>query len=180
MPDEIPDLRSIPLSRGQFALVDAADYEWLMQWKWAAAKFRNTSASTYYAIRSLPEVNGKKATISMHRQIMEITSRRVQVDHRDGNGLHNWRGNLRASTHSQNQWNRPKYSNNTSGFKGVCWIKTRQLWRTRLKIHGITRYCQYFNTAEEAARAYDIAALELHGEFARLNFPIRSDECEAR
>jgi len=114
-------------------------------------------------------VNGKKATISMHRQIMEITSRRVQVDHRDGNGLHNWRGNLRASTHSQNQWNRPKYSNNTSGFKGVFWHTKCHKWYAKIEANRRQSYLGLFEDIRDAAAAYNAAALRLHGEFAVLN-----------
>jgi hypothetical protein len=59
----------------------------------------------------------------------------------------------------------------TSGFKGVTWFKRDSKWMAQIGINGKNRYLGYYETAEQAARAYDIAARELHGEFATLNFP---------
>jgi len=91
------------------------------------------------------------------------------VDHRNGNGLDNRRANLRPATKSQNGANRLIAASNKSGFKGVDLKKGR--WRAQIKVVGSKIHLGYFDLAEEAARAYDMAAIEAFGEFATLNFP---------
>lgn len=70
-------------------------------------------------------------------------------------------------------YNRSRQSNNTSGFIGVSWFKPHGRWMARITFRGVQRFLGYYDTAEDAARARDAAAIELHGiEFARLNFPV--------
>lgn len=161
--------KTIELSQGKVALVDDEDYAWLSRWKWSAAKFDKDS-STYYAVRTIRLPNGRWGSIKMHRIIVDATNG-TRVDHKDGDGLHNTRDNLRQSTPQQNNCNSSKQSNNTSGYKGVCRNKSRARWIAQITANGIRKWIGSFATAEEAALAYDIAAIELHGEFARLNFP---------
>lgn len=151
--------RMIPLTKGKSALVDDADYEWLTQWKWRAVE---GASGNWYA----ECVAGR-----MHRLVMGITNPEVEVDHKDGDGLHNRRGNLRACSHKENMRNRKINKNSKSGFKGV-----RKRWHTRkfqarIRVGAQEINLGYFHTPEEAARAYDAAARENFGEFARLNFP---------
>jgi len=91
------------------------------------------------------------------------------VDHADGDRLNNRRENLRKATHAQNQQNTKLSKANTSGFKGVTFRAGR--WGAGIRANGTFTYLGRFTTKEEAARAYDAAARQLHGEFARLNFP---------
>jgi hypothetical protein len=93
------------------------------------------------------------------------------VDHRDGNGLNNHPDNLRAASGEQNACNRLLNANNTSGFKGVYLDKASGRWRARVSHNGARRALGLFDTAEEAARAYDREAVRLHGAFASLNYP---------
>jgi hypothetical protein len=96
------------------------------------------------------------------------------IDHEDGDGLNNrWR-NLRLASGTQNQANRPKTARNKTGFKGVSFLKSRKTYFASIKINGKSRTLGYFASAEAAARSYDTAALDLFGEFARLNFPVAS------
>lgn len=89
------------------------------------------------------------------------------ADHRDGNGLDNRRSNLRPCTQAQNTLNRgPKRGKR---FKGV--YPTGRKFYAQATLGGKTRSMHGFLTAEEAAKAYDSMAMEMHGEFARLNFP---------
>ena len=77
--------------------------------------------------------------------------------------------NLRQCTNSENQFNRPKASNNTSGFKGVSWMKARKKWYAVIIKKGTRKFLGYFNTKERAANAYNLAATEMQGEFICLN-----------
>ena len=161
------DTRLIPLTKGQFAIVDASDYEWLMQWKWHAFE----RPHTFYAARSGKMVNGVRGKyILMHRFIVNAPDG-TEVDHWNRNGLVNTRYNLRFATDSQNQWNRGPLKKNKSGFKGITFRAATGKWIVHISHHGRVEHVGVYKTPEDAARAYDSAALRLHGEFAHLNFP---------
>lgn len=156
-------MKEIGLSRGMVATVDDDIFEELSQHKWTVMK----GTSTWYAYRK--ERRGERLiNIYMHRQIMD-TPPGMDTDHQDRNGLHNWRGNLRVCTRTQNRANSIK-TRGTSRFKGVVWDKGA--WQAKITIHGVITYLGRFGNDEiAAALAYDVAALEHFGEFARLNFP---------
>jgi hypothetical protein len=104
--------------------------------------------------------------IWMHRFIMN-TPDGMETDHRDMIRLNNQRYNLRTCTKAQNQRNRTKLSNNTSGFKGVTFNNGRI--QSQIKIDGKLIYLGTFPTPIKAAQAYNDAAIKYFGEFARLN-----------
>ena len=157
-------MKQIPLMQGKFALVSDEDYEWLSQFKWHAHKHRNT----FYAKRSFSQ-NGKIKSSYMHREILNALPNE-QTDHRNHNGLHNWRDNLRACTNSENQYNQRPQENCSSAFKGVHWDKYKYKWRSHIRKNGKRYFLGYFVSETEAAKAYDTKAKELFGEFAYLNF----------
>ena len=160
-----PMTKRIPLTRGKYAIVDDKDYEWLGQWRW----YCDQDERMGYAVRGAT-VNGKRTTLQMHRVILNLKKGEI-TDHINGNGLDNRRCNLRKCTPSQNMWNRRKPKNNTSGYIGVDWHKRDKKWQARICRDRKQKHLGCFDDIEEAARAYDRAALELHGEFALLNFP---------
>ena len=147
-------MKLIPLTQGEFALVDDSDFEYLSQWKWHLSKRR----SKHYAARnrSKRELEGPHL-ILMHREVCAGP----MVDHRDGNGLNNQRDNLRTCTNSQNLHNRGAQTNNTSGVKGVCWDKANNKWLGQLRVAGKNIKIGRFDTIEEAESAY-IAASKKH------------------
>lgn len=153
----------ILLSQGKQAIVDAEDYDFLMQWKWSAGK---STSGNFYATRSIYEP-GSKTSVLMHRVILGSPAG-LQVDHRDGNGLNNTRSNLRLATPAQNNRNRRRSSVNRSGFKGVCWHRERRKWRAQITINNKSVHLGYFSSREEAANTYKNAAIETYGEFARM------------
>ena len=93
-----------------------------------------------------------------------------QIDHADLNQLNNRWVNLREATGAQNVCNRRLQSNNKSGFKGVCWDKRFGKWQVSIGLNGKRKTIGYFpeDKLDDAAAAYAKAALELHGEFARI------------
>ena len=152
------DVRHIALTKGKFAIVDAADYEYLSRFRWHAKEARGR----FYAATV---INGK--SITMH-QLLMAPPRGMVVDHIDGNGLNNRRQNLRLCTPRQNRRNtRPRRK--TSAFLGVS--RRGQKYLARIKHDGRELYLGLFDTETEAARARDRKAEELFGEFAWLNFP---------
>jgi hypothetical protein len=161
--------KAIPLTQGKYAIVDEADYKFLMQWRWHASKDINT----YYAVRYARLENGKSTRLPMHRVILKAEPG-TKVDHRDRNGLNNTRGNLRPATAHQNCCNRAMPKQNTSGYKGVTWHKQCQKWAAQISVNRKNHHLGLFEHVEDAARAYNEAALLLHGEFASLNREVQS------
>ncbi len=157
----------IPLSRGQFAIIDEADRALVEPIRWSAAPC-NRSNGGFYAVNgrggAKPTKNGKRY---MHRLIVGATDGQL-VDHINGNGLDNRRSNLRLADYRANCINRHYQSR--SGFRGVH-ANSQSTWRAIITSHGKPRRLGSFASAFDAAVAYDLAAIELHGEFAVLNFP---------
>lgn len=113
-------------------------------------------------------VNGRMVKRFLHRMIMNAPPG-IQVDHINGDPLDNRRCNLRLCTHAENQCNQ-HVVRGRSQFKGVTWHKQNRKWRARIVHHGKDIHLGLFDDEVEAARAYDAAACEFHGDFARLNF----------
>lgn len=138
-----------------FALVNDSDYERLNQYKWRL--------SCGYAVRT---VNGKV----MHMQWFIVGK---YYDHWDCNKLNNQRDNLRIATVSQNGANiipgLHKTAKSKSIYKGVSWHGASGKWRAVTKIHGKYIHLGLFVNEIDAAKAYNAKALELFGEFARIN-----------
>lgn len=141
-------------------MVDDEDYEFINQWRWVKNNFD-------YAQRGVKRPDGGGTTLIMHRVIMGAKKGEF-VDHIDGNPFNNQKSNLRLCTHGQNTKNKKRGKNNTSGFKGVTAHKSK--WRAMITMEGKTIHLGLFDTAEEAATAYDDVAKQLYGEYANTNF----------
>lgn len=102
---------------------------------------------------------------AMHRLLLQAP-KGLRVDHRNGNGLDNRRENIRLCDAAQNGWNAGA---RRGRFKGVN--ANMGGFRASIRCRGAVVYCGWAKTEEAAARLYDLKAIELHGEFARLNFP---------
>ncbi len=153
----------ISLTRGLSAIVDAADFDWLNQWKWHAS---GPHGHTFYAARRDVEAPGRPI-VYMHRLIHGISAR--HVDHINRDGLDNRRENLRAASVSQNQAN-SRQRPSRQPYRGVERLPNGN-YRARLKRPGQSQHLGVFADAESAARARDAAAQAAFGEFAVLNFP---------
>ena len=102
---------------------------------------------------------------SLHRIIMDAPDDKM-VDHINGNPRDNRRENLRLCNRAENGRNAGKKSNNTSGFKGVCWYKRDNKWRAAIQVDdGKSKFLGYFDDPETAYQSYCRAATKYHGEF---------------
>lgn len=165
------DMKTVPLhgakAAGRVALVDDADYELVMQFRWfITERKRNGRTHGPYA-QTKAWLDGQYRAVKMHRLITSWP----MVDHRDHDGLNNQRYNLRPTTSRRNQHNSRGRMSSTSRFKGVCWNSDRGQWMVQINIGGQNRYLGLFADEEEAARFYDTEARRTYGEHAYLNFP---------
>lgn len=151
--------REVPLSRGLVALVDDEDYSAVLAaGSWSA----RPRGSTTYAARHTGRTT---------QQLHTFLTGWPFVDHANGDGLDNRRANLRPATRSQNNANARLRPDSTTGYKGVTYIKRAGKWQARIRVDGHLHSLGYYADPEQAARAYDAAALEAWGEYARPNFP---------
>lgn len=156
-----PVERSIPITQGKHAIVDAGDFEKLMGYTWCAHKKKNG----FWAVTRF---SGSSTPVGMHRILMDCPSG-FEVDHIDGDGLNNRRRNLRVCSHAENMKNIRLSKTNTSGFKGVSLYRGRRKWAAKISHKDVTKPLGEFEVKEHAAMAYDYAAMAICGEFALTN-----------
>lgn len=138
--------------KGYSTIVDDEDYERLKNQSWGVVmvRSRGETASRPYAVRRFTE-NGGKRSAYLHREILGLAhGDGIEGDHENGDTLDNRRTNLRRATRSQN----------AQAIKGCG-----------LKVEPESSALQLNYRKTGAARAYDQAAVQQFGEFAKLNFP---------
>lgn len=154
----------VPLSKGKFALVSDEDYERVSQYKW--------TYDAGYACRKVTwhdeEGKTRKRKVLLHRFITDAPAN-MEVDHRNWDGLDNRRDNLRIATHTQNRANARPRAGCSSRYKGVWLDKRDGVWRSEIVVDGKRNGLGIFNNEDDAARAYNAAALKAWGEFTYLN-----------
>ena len=154
-------MKEIPLTHNKVALVDDDIYEWVSLQAWYC-----TNAG--YVARDFTR-NKKRVSVLLHRLIMNAPEDK-EIDHIDGNKLNNVRSNLRICTRTQNAANIRKQSGECSSkHKGVYWDKTRKHYRVEINTIIGGYYIGAFTSEDEAGLAYNLAAISIQGEFAKLN-----------
>ena len=149
---------SILLSDGSVALIDAADLPLVAPHKWSAVCVSGRKSLPRFYVRA--RIAGRD--VYLHKMLVSG----VRVDHRDGDGRNNRRGNLRPCTHSQNSHNRPHQRNSKTGVKGVSFDAERSKYTACFVNQGVKIIHKWFDTLAEAEAAYKAAALATAGQFA--------------
>ena len=153
-------MKSLTLKCGSVVTVDDADFDSVARFSWHLSY-------NGYAIRRERTPTGKRV-IYMHREIAghEWPG---DIDHADGNKLNNSRSNLRNASRTLNNANSKPRTGCSSQFKGVAWVRRYGKWWAYINHSGRRRHLGYFDDEIEAAKAYNAAAVELFGSFARPN-----------
>lgn len=154
------DAMKLELVRGDFALIDDADMALALPHKWYSVGIRHRLYCQAY-------IGGRN--VYLHRLLL-APAPGMLVDHINGNGLDNRRGNLRLASFSQNNMNRA-HNGGAGGFRGVYQNPKGGRFYAKLMFKRKNLYGGSYDTPEEAARAYDDLARQHAGEFAVLNFP---------
>ena len=154
----------IYLTNGKKVIVDEKDYSYLSTFTWS-------ERGEGYAATTIAGVS-----IYMHRMLLNPPSN-MCVDHINRNKLDNQRKNIRLCTCSQNGVNRALRESNTTGYIGVTWHKVAKKFQARIRLNGRKTHLGLFVSSEDAAKAYDEAAIKEFGDFAQLNSIKREVEC---
>jgi len=152
----------VPLTRGREAVIDAADVHLIKGYAWRISAARGR----FYAVTCLPRNGQKQKSIWMHRTILPPTEG-VIVDHIDGDGLNNRRANLRLATVSQSMCNAKMRSDNSSGYRGVAFVRAENKWAAYITVQKKRLSLGRFDTAESAHDAYVAASAKYHGDYGR-------------
>lgn len=181
-------IRPLSVTRGEAGLtafVASEHYDWLNSFGWCGVLSGRKHSEGFYAHAHLP--GGRPGqNMKLHRLVLAAHLAKLQlgretdcekilstlvhaVDHKDGNGLHNWPENLRLLTQQQNTWAFRSPTPGTSQFRGVSWSKRAKKWQATLMKNRRQIYGGVYLSEEEAALAYNRLAVEHFGPVAQLN-----------
>lgn len=170
----------IPLPWGLVSVVSREDVEEVKQYSWmvrgvkddalyAFAKRKRESKKDWWERAERRGRCGGEYILLSHLLLKPEPG--MTVDHVNHYTLNNRRENLRLATPFQQTCNRRPDKDSSSKYKGVYWDKLKRKWGVGITAKGKRYFLGYFTSEESAARAYDVLAPDLHGEFAYLNFP---------
>jgi hypothetical protein len=163
-PSDMPDA-VLALKCGRFTVVDAEDAPLLKAHNWRSRV--DPKSGTVYVEAQIKR-GGKRPRVHLHR-LVAGTLPGEHTDHIDGDGLNNRRANLRRCQPMENGRNRRPNRNSPSPYKGVYLIAVSGKWRARIRVNYRQIHLGCHSTPEDAAAAYNEAAIKHFGEFANLN-----------
>lgn len=156
----------IPVNKSElFVMVDDEDFERISKFVWWSNRVRECGHiyRVYHANRTTFHFGIANTILNKYR---------VTVDHINRNPLDNRKENLRVCTSSENHRNNTKTKKKTtSKYKGVSFHKTKAKWIASIRVNESLLHLGYFLNEDDAAKAYDTAALKYFKEFASINFP---------
>ena len=148
------------LQNGQFFIFDTEDYDLIKDYTW------NTDGD--YIVTYLNRKKNKKR-LTLSRLIMGLsfgsTDCKIIIDHINHNVFDNRKSNLRIVTRLENAWNVDKRKDNTSGCRGVYFLKDRNKYSASIMVNGITIYLGQFNDINDAIKARKEAEMKYYGEY---------------
>lgn len=154
-------MKIIKSVQGKNVIVSDEDYDTLTKYKWY-------TTSRNYCLRYFKNSKNKLTSRSIHRDIMRPL-KDEEIDHINRNPLDNRRDNLRIANRFENNHNVGIKTTNKTGYKGVHFDKGMNKYRAQITINKKNKYIGCFESAKEAAFAYNNEALKSYGEFANLN-----------
>lgn len=151
-------MKFIPLTQGEFAIVDDEDFE-------------AVSGMKFHVVKIGKQKYARSRGVYLHHMIHGKPAPGNHVDHRDGDGLNNRRKNLREIRHAMNLKNGSMSRRNTSGYRGVSFDRARGKWIVVTSINGKVLTLGRFKTPVAAAMAFDRFTIQHFGTDVSLNFP---------
>ncbi len=156
--------RKIELTRGFEAIIDDEDFDRVSKYKWRA----NVTESGTYAVTWMRRTGGKGRHVYLHRFLLGFPAGSL-IGFANGNRLDCRRENLKFTTRSKSQINRSRSLSNQNGFKGVSLVKKTNKYKAYIRYRGVLIHLGMFDTANDAALAYNEKAVELYGKCDGLN-----------
>lgn len=113
--------------------------------------------------------NNKQHSIYLHRYILGITDKEIQVDHINGDTFDCRRQNLRTCTAAQNGKNKKTHCKNKTGIPGVIYRKScpHRPYMVKISVDGHQMCIGHYATLEEATQARRKAEQMYFGDFTR-------------
>ncbi len=153
--------------------IEVAETIFDLKYKIEIEKYKWCLNKQKYSSCNYIDEDGNHHNITLHQAIIRMSGQIVpegyEIDHKDTNRLNNLEDNLRICTELQNQQNSKLRTDNKSGYKGVILHKSNKKWMSYINFNKKRIYLGLFDDPKDAAIAYNTAAIQYHGEFARIN-----------
>jgi hypothetical protein len=148
-------------------IIDDEDCDKIKDYTWQVRK--NHNYNVFYIGSKIKQKNNIYKNIELSRLITGAKCTEL-VDHKNGDTLDNTKSNLRVCSRAENNRNSNKRKDgNTSNYKGVCWKARNNKFVSQINFNNKKIHLGYFETEDQAAIAYNMAAIKYFGEFARPN-----------